>query len=191
MSRGNLSRRDVGIGAVGLGLPALLRPNTSDAAGPVFGELKALAADAREEAAYVLGLESYVYGFPLVLMDVTNGVLTATSKSEQYKAPFNQFLRMRTYVDPDWKDVVRISVSSVWSGAVFDLENGPLVVSYPEIKNRYFVLQLMNNWTDDFGSIGTRTGNTAGGSFLIAGPNWDGTPPADVKEVYRCSTRYG
>ena len=93
MSRGNLSRRDIGIGALGLGLAALLGPNTSDAAGPVFGELKALAADAREEAAYVLGLESYVYGFPLVLMDVTNGVLTATSKSEQYKAPFNQFLR--------------------------------------------------------------------------------------------------
>lgn len=186
-----LSRRDVGIGALGLGLATLLKPSVSAAAGPVLGELKSLGADAREEAAYLLGMESYVYGFPLVMMDATNAVLTATSKSEEYKAPINQFLRMRTFVSPDWKDVVRISVNSVWSGGVFDLENGPLVISYPEIKDRYFVVQLMNNWTDDFGSIGTRTGNTGGGSFLIAGPKWDGTLPANVKDVYRCATRYG
>jgi hypothetical protein len=185
------SRRDIGFGLFGFGLAALLKPSVSLAAGPVIGELKSLAADAREEAAYLLGMESYVYGLPLVLMDLTNGVLTATEKPGEYKAPINQLIRVRGFINPDFKDVVRISVSSVWSFAVFDLENGPIVVSYPEINGRYFVIQLMNNWTDDFGSVGTRTNATGGGNFLIAGPKWDGTLPADIKDVYRCSTRYG
>ena len=43
-------------------------------------------------------MEGYVYGFPLVMMDVTREAITATSKSSEYKAPINQFGRIRTYV---------------------------------------------------------------------------------------------
>lgn len=102
-----------------------------------LGELKDLRGDAKEEIAYLLGMECYVYGFPLVLMDVTNGVVTATSKSEEYKAPFNQFGRMRGYVNPDFKDVVRISVSTVWSFAILDLDKEPMIASHPDTKGRY------------------------------------------------------
>jgi hypothetical protein len=110
-----LRRRDIGFALFGFGLATLVKPSVSQAAGPVIGELKSLAADAREEAAYLLGLESYVYGLPLVLMDLTNAVLTATEKSGEYKAPINQLMRVRGFIDPDFKDVVRISVSSVWT----------------------------------------------------------------------------
>jgi len=54
----------------------------------------------RQEGAYLLGEEEYVYGFPLVLMDVTRQVITAASKSGEYAAPINQFARIRTYVSP-------------------------------------------------------------------------------------------
>jgi hypothetical protein len=64
-----------------------------------------------------------VYGYPLVMMDVTKDVITATPTSGQYRAPMNQFGRIRTYVDPDFKDVVRISVNSLWSHAFLDLDN--------------------------------------------------------------------
>jgi hypothetical protein len=74
--------------------------------------------------------------FPLVMMDVTNGVITASSKSAEYKAPINQFGLMRTYVSPDFKDVVRISVNSLWSFAVLDLDKEPLVVSHPDTQGR-------------------------------------------------------
>ena len=141
--------------------------------------------------AYVLGLECYAYGFPLVMMDATNRIVTAVTKAGDYKAPMNQLLKMPGFVPPDYKDVVRISVSSVWSGGVFDLDQEPVIFSYPESDGRYFVVQLMNMWTDDFGSFGTRVSGNAGGKFLIAGPKWNGAPPPGVKDVYRCSTRYG
>jgi hypothetical protein len=43
----------------------------------ITGDLKDVAEDVREAAAYFLGMESYVFGYPLVMMDVTRDVLTA------------------------------------------------------------------------------------------------------------------
>ena len=143
-----------------------------------------------ELPAYIHAMEGYVYGFPLVLMDVTNGVLTAASRSGEYSAPINQFFRLTEYVSPDFKNVVRVSRSGLWSVAVLDLDQEPIVVSHPDAKGRYFVMQMMNMWTDDFGSVGSRTTGTEPGNFLIAGPKWDGAVPPDIKETYRCSTRF-
>jgi hypothetical protein len=58
----------------------------------IEGDLKALREDVRDEAAYLLGMESYVYGYPLVVMDVTRQVLTAAPEpnSEGTAAPINQ-----------------------------------------------------------------------------------------------------
>jgi hypothetical protein len=144
----------------------------------------------REEGGYLLGEEEYVYGFPLVMMDVTREVLTATHKAGEYSAPINQFARIRTYVDPDYDNVVRISVNSLWSFAFLDLDQEPMIVTVPDAGHRYLVAQALNMWTDDFGSVGTRTPATKSGDFLIAGPNWNGTAPEGIKETFRSSTRY-
>ena len=97
---------------------------------------------------------------------------------------------MPTYVSPDFKNVVRISLNSLWTTGFLDLEHEPIVLSVPDTKDRYYVFSIMNMWTDVFGSAGKRTTGTAPGNFLIAGPNWKGTAPADFKETFRSSTRY-
>ena len=92
--------------ALTLGVAVLLLPGSSAAQdilgniktgmerlkNEIEGEIKALREDAREEAAYLLGMESYVYGYPLVVMDVTRQVLTAAPapNSEGTAAPINQ-----------------------------------------------------------------------------------------------------
>jgi len=75
----------------------------------------------KQGAAYVVGMEEYVYGFPLVIMDATRQVVTAVPKAGEYYAPLNQLLKMRFYVDPDYKVVVRISRNSLWSAALWTL----------------------------------------------------------------------
>jgi len=135
-------------------------------------------------------MEAYAFGFPLVIMDVTRAVTTAAAKSGEYSALINQFGRMRTYVDPDFKNVVRISRNSLWSFAFVDLDKEPFVYSQPDTRGRYMVMQALNMWTDDFASVGSRTTGTEAGNFLIAGPKWSGTPPPDVKETFRCTKRY-
>jgi hypothetical protein len=69
----------------------------------------------KEQTAYVFGMYAYAYGFPLVMMDVTRRVLTAAPNSGEYSAPVNQFHRIRDFVDPDFKNVVRISRNSLTS----------------------------------------------------------------------------
>jgi len=192
-----LNRRDFGVAALGLGAGVMLRPQKVAAQGLLErvdellkGNLTDLEETVREEVAKLLGLETYVYGFPLVIMDLTRAVMTAAARSGEYSAPINQFTRMLNYVNPDFKNVVRISRNGLWSTAFVDLDQEPFVVSVPEIKDRFYVMQAMNMWTDNFMSLGPRTTGTAAGSFLIAGPKWSGTPPSDVKDTYRSSTRY-
>ena len=144
----------------------------------------------REGGACLLGEEEYVYGFPLVMMDVTRAVTTAASKSGEYSAPINQFGRMRTYVDPNFQNVVRISANSVWSFAFLDLDQEPMIVTIPDAGDRYLVMQALNMWTDDFASVGTRTPAAKSGDFLIAGPKWSGAAPSDINATFRSSTRY-
>ena len=144
----------------------------------------------QQEVAYLVGMQEYVYGFPLVMMDVTREVMTASATSGEHKAPINQFARLRAYVDPDFKDVVRISVNSLWSHGFLDLDAEPLIVSVPDMKDRYTVVQALNMWTDVFGSAGTRTNGGKAGRYLIAGPKWNGTAPKDITETFRSSTRY-
>ena len=66
----------------------------------------------------------------------------------------------------------------------------PLVLSVPDTDGRYYVIALFDMWTNIFASIGSRTTGTEAGHFLIAGPNWQGSLPPDVKQVYRSPSRF-
>src|SRR6516165_4626381 len=192
-------RRHLGWAAL-VGIAAMiLLPTLGAAQGPlerfkedIKGELKDVKEDIREEVAYLLGMEAYVYGYPLVMMDVTREVLTAAPapNTEGTAAPINQLAKMPHYVDPTFKNVVRISLNSLWTTGWVDLANEPIVLSVPEVKDRYYVFSIMNMWTDVFGSAGKRTTGNGPGNFLIVGPNWQGTAPADIKQTFRSSTRY-
>jgi hypothetical protein len=110
-------------------------------------------------------MESYVYGYPLVIMDVTRQVMTAapSPNSEGTAAPINQLAKMPHYVSPYFTNVVRISLNSLWTTGFVDLGNEPIVLSVPDTKDRYYVFSVMNMWTDVFMSVGKRsTGNGTG-----------------------------
>jgi hypothetical protein len=192
-------RRGLGRAALVFVAAALLMPTLGATQGllerfkeEIKGELKDVKEDVREEVAYLLGMEAYVYGYPLVMMDVTREVLTAAPapNAEGTAAPINQLAKMPHYVDPTFKNVVRISLNSLWTTGFVDLAKEPIVLSVPDTKERYYVFSMMNMWTDVFGSVGKRTTGTSPGNFLIAGPHWQGTVPSDIKQIFRSSTRY-
>ena len=187
-------RRDLGALAIGAGVLLMttsvwaqdilrgLRGDMDRWRKELEGDLTALKEDAREEVAYVLGMLSYVYGYPMVVMDVTRQVLTAAPEpnSEGTAAPINQLAKMPRYV----------SLNSLWTTDWLDLEQEPIVLSVPDTKDRYYVFSILNMWTDVFASIGKRSTGTAPGDLLIAGPKWQGRAPAGIKQTYRSSTRY-
>jgi hypothetical protein len=186
----SLTRRDLGVTGLAAGAAALIKPDEASAAGPILRGLEDLKEGAETDIAWVRAMQAYVYGFPLVIMDLTRKVTTATATSGDYAAPINQWGRMRTPVRWDFNNVVRISVSSLWSFAFLDLANGPLVMTLPDCKNIHFAFRVLNHWTDVFATAGTRTPDVNAGNYVIAGPGWEGTAPSNIKKVFRSSTRY-
>ena len=116
----------------------------------------------------VLGAEAYIFGYPLVMMDVTrvNAGLTL--------GPENHLRRVRQFPDSSFKDVVRPNVDTLYTTGFIDMAKGPWVFEMAANAQRYEVMPFMDGWTNVFATPGTRTTGTAGGRFLLAGPDWQG-----------------
>jgi len=139
---------------------------------------------------WLYGLEAYMYGFPLVMMDLTKDVSTAVPTAGEFTAPVNQFSVMTHYPDASFRAVARTGLDTLFAVAWADLDKEPLVLSVPDTSGHYYVIALFDMWSNVFASIGTRTTGTGAANFLIAGPGWQGTPPADVKQSFRAPTRF-
>lgn len=144
----------------------------------------------REGRAWWYGLNAYVYGFPLVMMDLTKEASTAVPTAGEFTAPVNQFSVMTHYPDASFRAVARTGLDTLFAVAWADLDAEPLVLSVPDTGGRYYVIALFDMWSNVFASIGMRTTGTAAAHFLIAGRGWKGTPPADVKATFRSPTRF-
>jgi len=143
-----------------------------------------------EQRAYEIGVQAYVYAYPLVLMEVTRRVSTNAPAPAGSLAPMNQFAHMRTFPDPSFRDVVRPNADTLYSNVWFDVSKESIVLSVPDTGGRYYVLELLDMWTDVFAAPGSRTSGTKAGNFAIVGPRWNGTLPKGV-ELIRSPTAIG
>jgi len=144
----------------------------------------------KEGRPWLYGIEAYIYGFPLIMMDLTKEASTAVPTAGEIGAPVNQFSVMTKYPDASFRAVARTGLDTLFACAWADLDKEPLVLSVPETKGRYYVIALFDFWSNVFASIGKRTTGTGATNFLIAGPGWQGTLPADVKQVFLSPTRF-
>ncbi|MCI0352468.1 MAG: DUF1254 domain-containing protein [Acidobacteriales bacterium] len=132
-----------------------------------------------------LAIDAYIYGHPLVLMDVTREVITATPNADDDRlmAPLNQFAHARQFPDHTFTNVVSPNADTLYSVAWLDLSKEPMILSVPEMGNRYYLMQLLDAWTNVFASPGTRTTGSHKGDFAIVGPRWAGKLPAGLREI--------
>lgn len=144
----------------------------------------------KEGRPWYQGVQAYIYGFPLVVMDLTRQASTAVPAPGEFTAPENQFSVMTHYPDASFRFIPRTGLDTQFALAWADLNDEPLVLSVPDTSGRYYAIALFDMWSNVFASIGSRTTGTEAGNFLLAGPGWQGTPPPDVKKVYRSPTRY-
>ncbi len=164
------------VGAIGWGAsPAGAVPQTPSLSEPETNDIAA---------------EAYVYAYPLVLMEVTRRVMTNDARPTERGAPTNQFYHMRSVPDADFTDVVRPNADTLYSSLWFDVETEPLIISVPDSGARYYLMPLLDMWTDVFASPGKRTTGTRAQTFAIVGPDWKGKLPAGVREI-RAPTAQG
>lgn len=130
-----------------------------------------------------IAAEAYIYGYPLVLMDVTRQVATNVPRPTQDAAPLNQLGNKRSFPDANFTTVVSPNADTLYTFAYLDVSREPRVLSVPEMGKRYYLMQMLDAWTNVFASVGTRTSGNGKGDFAITGPNWHGSLPDEVEEI--------
>jgi hypothetical protein len=107
--------------------------------------------------AYDTGLQAYLYFYPLVTLDITRRAMTNGENESQAIGPMNEFHHYRAYPPADDRSVVRINFDTLYSKAWLNLTDGPMIVSVPDTEGRYYLLPVLDMWTDVFASPGIHT----------------------------------
>ncbi|MDX1963162.1 MAG: DUF1254 domain-containing protein [Pirellulales bacterium] len=145
--------------------------------------MSAKGADLAADEARQIGIEAYIYGYPLITTDLTRQVMTNTVKPQGSHAPMGQFMRMREYPTAKFRDITAPNADTLYSTAWIDLSQEPYILSLPDMGDRYFLMPMLSGWTDVFAVPGTRTTGNKAQVYAITGPSWKGTLPPGVKEL--------
>jgi hypothetical protein len=136
------------------------------------------------EEAHAIGVDAYVYFYPLLTMDITRKQFTNIEPGKEFgKGPMNMFVSVPQYPPADFKGVVRSNFDTLYSIAWLDLTEEPLVIAAPDTAGRFYLLPMLDMWTDVFASPGWRTTGTQAGQFLVTPPGWTGTVPAGLNHL--------
>jgi hypothetical protein len=139
-----------------------------------------------------IAINAYFYAFPLVLMDVTRQVTTNCEMVDpaRMRAPVNQFVHVPAFPDASFTEVVRPNADTLYSPLWYDVTAEPLVIEVPDSGGRYYLLPMLDMWTDIFASPGKRTTGTGPQMYVLVGPGWSGNLP-DGATVLRSPTGMG
>jgi len=137
-----------------------------------------------EEEAHAIGVDAYLYFYPIVTMDVTRKQLTNEEpKPGGIGGPMNRFANVGAFPTADMRVVVRPNFDTLYSSGWLDLTKEPMIVSAPDTDGRYYLLPMLDMWTDVFASPGWRTTGTQAGNFLVTPPGWTGTVPDGMTQI--------
>ncbi len=136
-----------------------------------------------EAEANAIAADAYLYFYPLVTMDVTRKQLINTEPGKGLGGPMNTFDNIPAFPAADMRAVVRPNFDTLYSSGWIDLTRGPMVISAPDTGGRYYLLPMLDMWTDVFASPGWRTTGTKAGNFLLVPPKWSGKVPAGFTRI--------
>src|SRR5882757_711907 len=164
----------------------MIKTTTALVIGLLVSPVLLLAARAQtavtEQEAHAIGVDAYVYLYPLVTMDITRKQLTNTDKGFG-RGPMNVFHNVPAYPPASDKSVVRTNYDTLYSITYLDLLKEPVVVSVPDTAGRFYILPMLDMWTDVFASAGSRTTGTQAANYALVPPGWSGALPAGVVRI--------
>lgn len=133
---------------------------------------------------YSLALQAANWGLPIVIMYTLryNEALKPDAKSKP-----NNIWRLDNIATPSLSEklgIVTPSVNVIYGFGFLDLNKEPIILNVPDSNNRYYVVQLVDMYTNSFAYAGGVATGYKGGQFAIVGPGWQGTLPENVTPIY-------
>ncbi len=131
-----------------------------------------------------IGKEAYIYFYPLITMDVSRRLMCNVPPNvKPGMGPENNFSSLRSYPDPNFKEVVKPNFDTLYTNAWLNLSKEPMIVTTPDTHGRYYLLPMLDMWSDVFAVPGKRTSGTGAASFGVVPPGWNGKLPEGVQRI--------
>ena len=130
-----------------------------------------------------LAAQAFIYGYPLVYNLNEMEKFPSGGSLLHAPVPINTMGYARELLTPDAK-FVSPNNDTLYMIAVCDLRGGPLHLHTPDTHDRYYVLQFVDAWTNNFAYIGRRATGTAEADYLIVPPGYAGPIPAGHTVVH-------
>ena len=102
--------------------------------------------------------------------------------------PLNTLSGKPQTLDHTFKEVITPNADTPYSMAGLDLRAEPMVLSVPAVTDRFYHFQFEDLWGHNVHYVGTKSTGTGPGTYLLAGPAWDGDAPSGVDDVLRFET---
>jgi len=131
-----------------------------------------------EQEANEIAIEAYIYLHPLITMDVSRRTIANTPEGRP-----NKFNHYRKFPEADFRQVVRPNFDTLYSSVWIDISDEPMIISVPDTKDRYYVLPIMDMWTDVFVAAGKRTTGTNAGNFALVSKGFNGKLPKGIEAI--------
>ena len=155
---------------------------------------KGISADeAKAKQAYALGVQAYIWGYPMVVMQRSRVAMTQAgeapvtpeqfNKSGKLFAPVNQIASAWGMLGPKFSAVQSGNSDTQYSVTWFDVADEPYVLKIPDAKGRYYTYQFIDAWTNNFHYASTRTMGSQKQAYALVAPGWKGALPDDVIRI--------
>ncbi|NMJ44481.1 DUF1254 domain-containing protein [Roseomonas sp. JC162] len=159
-------------GALALPLTALATPVLAQGQ-PVTDEAEATR----------IATDAYIFGYPLITTFMTRRVMTNIERPEGTRAPINQFANVREYPNAAFTGVTAPNADTLYSEGWLDLGPEPIVVSWPDMGDRYYLFPMLDGWTNVIASPGARTTGGRAQAYVLTGPRYTGPVPAGMPRI--------
>jgi len=134
------------------------------------------------EDAFAIAQDAYIWGLPIVC------IRWYFEWAHQNNIPLNRFTGNPNLSVPSDK-AVGPCMNLLYGFAWLDLTQEPLVLHVPETSDRYYSVQLIDEYSNDFAYVGRRTTGTKEGKYLIVGPSWTGSVPQGLTKIESLTNR--
>lgn len=127
--------------------------------------------------------EAYIYGYPLVTMDMTRRQETNVRRPDDAHAPVGQLIKMRNYPAVDNHGAAAPNADTLYTMVWLDVSREPWVFSIPDMGDRFYIMPMLSGFNEFFFVAGQRATGGKPQKYAITGPGWSGALPEGVTQV--------